>query len=48
MLILKILTPSLSTIYHFIIIIYITNKQYFLSKNSHENEVGTLRKAFLE
>ena len=48
MLILKILTPSLSTIHHFIIIIYITNKQYFLSKISHENEVGTLRNAFLE
>ena len=48
MLILKILTPSLSTIHHFIIIIYITNKQYFLSKNSHENEVRTLRNAFLE
>ena len=34
MLILKILTPSLSTIHHFIIIIYITNKQYFLSKTA--------------
>ena len=48
MLILKILTPSLSTIHHFIIIIYITNKQYFLSKISHENEGRTLRKAFWE
>ena len=48
MLILKILTPSLSTIHHFIIIIYITNKQYFLSKISHESEVRTLRNAFLE
>ncbi len=47
MLILKILTPYLGTIHHFIII-YITNKQYFLSKNSHENEVRTLRNAFLE
>ena len=48
MLILKILTPSLSTIHLFIIIIYITNKQYFLSKISHENEGRTLRNAFLE
>ena len=48
MLIFKILTPSLITIHHFIIIIYITNKQYFLSKNSYENEVGTQRNAFLE
>ena len=48
MLILKIRTAYLSTIHHFIIIKYITNKQYFLSKNSHENEVGTLRNAFLE